>query len=125
MHTEEARMDETARAEQLQTYLPERGTRPRVYYRNLERFTHCFIAGSVATRNGAAEDCVEGAEVALRNSKDENIAVTTTDNYGDFKFDGLPQNSGKYIITIRRGDDNIKTVECVLKDSLNVGVVYL
>ncbi len=125
MHTEEARMDETARAEQLQTYLPERGTRPRVYYRNLERFTHCFIAGSVATRNGAAEDCVEGAEVILRNGKDEKIAVNITDNYGDFKFDGLPQNSGKYIITIRRGDDNIKTVECVLKDSLNVGVVYL
>ena len=118
-------MDEIVSIERLETYLPERGTRPRVYYRNLERFTHCFIAGSVATRNGTTEDCVESAEVTLRNTKNESIAVSITDNYGDFKFSGLRQNSGKYIITIRFGDRDLKTVECDLKESLNVGVVFI
>jgi Fe-S-cluster-containing dehydrogenase component len=125
VHTEEARMDEMVRTEQLKTYLPERGTRPRVYYRNLQRFTHCFIAGSVATRNGTTEDCVEGAEVTLRNAKDEIIARGTTDNYGDFKFNGIKQNSGRYIITIHYGNRDFKNVECDLKESLNVGVVFV
>jgi Fe-S-cluster-containing dehydrogenase component len=125
VHTEEARMDERIKTEQLETYLPEGGTRPRVYYRNLKRFTHCFIAGSVATRNGTTEDCVESAEVTLRNAKNESIAVSITDNYGDFKFDGLPENSGAYSITIRRDGRDLKTIECDLKESLNVGVVFV
>jgi Fe-S-cluster-containing dehydrogenase component len=124
-HAEEAGMGETVRSEQLETYLPELGTRPRVYYKNLKRFTHCFIAGSVATRNGNTKDCVEGAEVALLNAKNENIAVIITDNYGDFKFDKLKENSGKYTITIRYEDHDLKTVECDLKESLNVGVLYV
>lgn len=125
IHAEEARMDETARDEQLETYFPERGTRPRVYYKHLKRFTHCFIAGSVATRNGSTEDCVEAVEVVLRNAKNESIAVSITDNYGDFKFDGLQENSGVYSITVRRGGRDLKTVECDLKESLNLGVVFI
>jgi Fe-S-cluster-containing dehydrogenase component len=125
VHTEEAGMDEMVGTGRLETYLPELGTRPRVYYRNLGRFTHCFIAGSVATRNGTAEDCAEGAEVTLRNAKGEIIAMSTTDNYGDFKFDGLKENSGQYTITIRYGNRDLKTIECDLKESLNVGVLFV
>jgi Fe-S-cluster-containing dehydrogenase component len=124
-YIEEAGMDEMVGTGQLETYLPELGTRPRTYYRNLKRFTHCFIAGSVVTRNGTTEDCAEGVEVALRNAKGEIIATSTTDNYGDFKFDGLKENSGRYTITIRYGNRDIKTMECDLKESLNVGVVLV
>jgi Fe-S-cluster-containing dehydrogenase component len=125
VHAEEDRMDEMVRTEHFETYLPEHGTQPRVYYKNLRRFTHCFIAGSVATRNGTAEDCVEGVEVALCTAKGDSIAVITTDNYGDFKFDKLKENSGQYTITIRHGDRDFKTVECDLKESLNLGVLYI
>ena len=32
-----------------------------------------------------------------------SVAVTTTDNYGDFKFDRLDENSGRYTVQIFAG----------------------
>jgi Fe-S-cluster-containing dehydrogenase component len=125
LHVDEAGRDEMIREGRLEVYLPDHGTRPRVYYMNLKRFTHCFIAGSAAVRNGTTEDCAEGAEVVLRNAKGETVADCRTDNYGDFKFDGLEKNSGKYSITIRYGDRDLKTAEYDLKESLNVGILYI
>ena len=78
---------------------PELGAKPRVYYRNLWRYAKCFIGGSVAEDKNGAIDCVEGASVQLVKDG-ASIAVTTTDNYGDFKFDKLDENSGGYTLHI-------------------------
>ena len=51
-------------------------------------------ARSPRRKNGVI-DCVEGASVQLVKDGD-SVAVTTTDNYGDFKFDRLDENSGRY-----------------------------
>ena len=48
-----------------------------------------------------------------------------TDNYGDFKFDGLEENSGKYYLEITGEGYQAKTLEMELTESLNVGVVNL
>ena len=51
----------------------------------------CVIAASVAKKVEGISDCVEGAHVTL--SKDgKKIEELITDNYGDFKFDGLEGN---------------------------------
>ena len=81
---------------------PEAGTKPRVYYRNLWRYSKCFIGGSVATEANGVVDCVEGASVRLLKDGTDGRRRATTDNYGDFKFDKLDENSGRYTIEVMR-----------------------
>jgi nitrate reductase beta subunit len=88
-----------ARDESLEVMKPEAGTKPRVYYRNLWRYSKSFIGGSVATEANGVVDCVEGASVRLIKDG-QTVARTATDNYGDFKFDKLDENSGRYTIEV-------------------------
>jgi Fe-S-cluster-containing dehydrogenase component len=97
---EDGEMAARAREEGLRTLPPQAGARPRVYYRHLERIDHCFIGGSVAARQGGQTDCVSGASVQLRKSG-TLLAQAVTDAFGDFKFDGLPGNSGDYEVGIQ------------------------
>ena len=53
-----------------------------------------------------------------------SIAVTTTDNYGDFKFDRLDENSGRYVVQIYVGGRS-KIVEANLGASINLGEIRL
>ena len=102
---------------------PELNAKPRVYYRNLWRYSKCFIGGSVAETKNGVVDCVEGASVQL--VKDGvSVAVTTTDNYGDFKFDKLDENSGRYTVQIFAGGRS-KTVDANLGASINLGEIRL
>ena len=108
----------------LEVIKPELGTRPRVYYKNLWRFSKCFIAGSVSeqTSDGTI-DCFEGAVVRLHKDGDV-VAEATTDNYGDFKFDRLIENSGDYIVEISTGWSK-KTLTVQLGVSINLGEIRL
>jgi Fe-S-cluster-containing dehydrogenase component len=84
--------------EQLRSLNPEWGTRPRVYYRHLGRFDRCFIGGSAVVVAQGRSECLEGADVELKQSGGI-VARTRSDVFGDFKFDGLANNSGQYEIT--------------------------
>ena len=63
--------------------------------------------------------------MVLFNGANEKIAECITDNYGDFKFDNLEENSGKYILRITYTGYDVKTVEVNLKKSLNAGTIFL
>jgi hypothetical protein len=113
-----------ARGEGLEVMRPELGTRPRIYYRNLWRYTKCFIGGSVAAEVSGVIECVEGASVRL--IKDGRaIAETKTDNYGDFKFDRLDPDSGSYVVEITTGGEKRKVVDAKLGESVNLGEIRL
>jgi Fe-S-cluster-containing dehydrogenase component len=100
------------------------GTRPRVWYRNLWRYTKCFIGGSLSAEQNGVVDCVEGAKVRL--VKDGRaVAETQSDNYGDFKFDRLDENSGAYTIEIEAAGGRKKTVAATLGESVNLGEIRL
>lgn len=89
--------DEMARMaaeEGLQVLQPEAGTSPRVYYKNLERGQTEFIAGMVVARENDVSDCAHGATVTL-TGPDGDLSATT-DEFGDFRFDRLPRDSGPY-----------------------------
>jgi hypothetical protein len=102
---------------------PELGTKPRVYYMNLWRYSTCFIAGSVSMKTKGVVDCVEGATVRLL--KDGiMVAQTTTDNYGDFKLDRLDENSGEYIVEVSTGQSK-QSVNARLGASINLGEIRL
>jgi len=121
---EDAEMAQMARAEGLEVMRPETGAKPRVYYRNLWRYAKCFVGGSLSKEANGVVDCVEGARVRL--SKDgRTVAETTSDNYGDFKFDRLDEGSGRYLIEIAGPDGATKTVEATLGASINLGEIRL
>lgn len=94
----DAEMAARAANEGLQVRNPEFGTRPRVYYRNLERGQTEFIAGTVVSYSEGKADCVAGAKVTLAGPG--GLRECVTDDFGDFRFDRLPPDSGPYGITV-------------------------
>ncbi len=120
---EDEEMARLASEQELEVMKPELRSRPRVYYRNLWRYTKCFIGGTVSEEKNGVVECVEGASVHL--SKDgASVAVTATDNYGDFKFDKLDEDSGSYSLQIFTGGRS-KVMETSLGASINLGEIRL
>jgi Fe-S-cluster-containing hydrogenase component 2 len=120
---EDADMTRMAREEGLEVMRPELGSKPRVYYRNLWRYSKCFIGGSIAAVANGVVDCVEGASVRLL--KDGRlVAEVTSDNYGDFKFDKLDESSGKYVVEIS-AQGRTRRVDVELGVSVNLGEIRL
>jgi Fe-S-cluster-containing dehydrogenase component len=120
---EDEEMARMAESEQLELMKPEAGTKPRVYYRNFWRYSKSFIGGSVASEVGGVIDCVEGANVRLIKDG-QTVARTTTDNYGDFKFDRLDDNSGRYTVEVVAGDKT-KMLDATLGTSVFLGEIRL
>jgi len=124
LHIEDAEMKGIAQSEDLELLHPEYGTRPRVYYKNLYRFFCCFIAGTVAFEQEGREECAEGARVLLFQGG-KKIDEVVTDNYGDFKFDRLQENSGPYRLEVLFRDRGRKVLEVDLRTSITVGAILL
>jgi Fe-S-cluster-containing dehydrogenase component len=123
VHAEEAEIEKMKKAEGLEVYRPELKSNPRVYYKNLYRYMKAFIAGSVAL--GEKDECAEGAKVTLTHGATKKTEVATTNNYGDFKFDNLEENSGKYTLEVELSGYKKQTKTVDLKTSLNVGTIIL
>ena len=103
-------------------YRPDLKAGPRVYYKNLFRYTKCFIAGSVALQD--KDECAEGAKVTLRKGA-KALETTETNNYGDFKFDNLDEKSGKYSLEVKYRGYKTQKVSVEVKNSINVGTIFL
>jgi Fe-S-cluster-containing dehydrogenase component len=124
LKVEDEAMARMAREQGLEVMKPELGTRPRVYYRNLWRYAKCFIGGTLAAETNGVVDCVEGASIRLMKGG-TFLTQTASDNYGDFKFDRLDENSGRYLIEISAAGRSKRTVEAVLGASVNLGEIRL
>ena len=121
---EDEQMQVKARIEKLEELAPGFGTKPRVWYKNLHRFTKCFIGGSVEVEGDGIVDCVEGATVVL-SQNGETVAETTTDVYGDFKFDDLAPDSGDYQVDVMAPDYGSKVLQAKLGQSVYLGEIRL
>jgi hypothetical protein len=69
-------------------------------------------------------DCVEGAAVRLLKGG-AMVAQAATDNYGDFKFDRLDENSGEYVVEVAAAGQAKKAVAAKLGASINLGEIRL
>ena len=123
-HVEDGEMQAIVASEKLETY-PQHQSDPHVYYRNLYRFTRCFIGGSLAVDIGGKNECAEAAKVSLVDGAGKIVGETVSDNYGDFKFDKLEANSGRYSLQIDYAGRDKKVVEVNLVKSLYVGTILL
>ena len=123
VHAEDSEMQKIIESEDLEVYQPQYKTRPRVYYKNLYQYTRCLIAGSVALRD--TDECADGARVTLIRGSNKTIDEATTNNYGDFKFDNLEENSGRYSLEIAYPGYKKQTLNIDLKTSMNLGTIFL
>jgi hypothetical protein len=55
----------------------------------------------------------------------EKVSEVVTDNFGDFKFDNLEEDSGKYSLEISFMDYEKKILEVDLKASISLGTIVL
>jgi Fe-S-cluster-containing dehydrogenase component len=86
-------------ADDLRPLRPELGTKPRVYYRHLDRVDHCFVGGSVVAKVGERTECIADAVAVLHAGAHEK-ARARSDAFGDFRFDALVPGSGSHRIVI-------------------------
>jgi Fe-S-cluster-containing dehydrogenase component len=121
---EDAEMAQLAAKDGLVVLKPELGTRPRVHYRNYWRYETAFIGGSVSKSANGVVDCVEGAKVRLSKSG-KAVAELATDNFGDFKFDRLPEDSGEYTVEIEAQGFPRKSLPVTLAKSVYLGEIRL
>ena len=121
---DDARMKQIVTQENLEVFHPEYKTQPRVYYKNLYRYLKCFIGGDVAYKKDGTVDCAEGARVTLFKDS-QKLGEVSTDNYGDFKFDNLDENSSQYTLEIVYKEYEKKTLEVELTASQSVGTILL
>jgi hypothetical protein len=123
VYVEDAEMARMTREDGLEVMRPELASKPRVHYRNLCRYSKCFIGGTLSAETNGVVECVEGASVRLLRAG-QPVAETTSDNYGDFKFDKLDENSGTYVVEITAGGRK-KAVDARLGASVNLGEIRL
>jgi hypothetical protein len=118
-------MQELARRDGLEVLRPQLGIKPRVYYRNLYRYTACFIGGSAAVDRSGVIDCLAGARARLFK-QGKPVAEALTDTFGDFKFDGLAPQSGAFEVEVSHAECDAVRVQVDLgRESRYVGEVRL
>jgi Fe-S-cluster-containing dehydrogenase component len=110
----------------LEAYLSALGTAPHVRYRNLFRFTRCFLAGSIATRREEGrEECALGVCVSLYDQEGKFLAETRTDAFGDFKFDDLAADGSFTLLIARTGEEGKRLFVSLGGKSRCTGVHYI
>ena len=120
---DDAAMQKKAADEGLRPVKPGVRTRARVWYRGLDRWDTCFIGGSVSAETGGVVDCIEGAEVSLRQDGTE-LARTSTDAFGDFRFGGLAGDGSPYRVEVLHAKGRASR-DCVLTESVFLGELRL
>jgi len=120
---DDAEMQRLAAKDGLKVLKPELATKPRVWYRGLERWQTCFIGGSVSANVAGAVECVQGAEVTLYQAG-ESLATTATDEFGDFRFYNLPEGGGAYRVEVSHAHGSARR-DVVLGESLYLGELRL
>lgn len=119
--SEMARM---ADEQKLEVLKPELKSRPRVYYRNLHRYAKHFVGGSVVASVKGMRECIAGAKVGLRLGS-RALSETTTDAFGDFKFDGLDAQQGRYQVRITHPTHGSASIEAATGQTCVLGEIEL
>lgn len=107
----------------LTTNLPELGTGSRVLYKNIKKFTHGFIAGSVAFKE--TDEVAQNVQIILKDDQGQTLMETITDNYGDFKLHGIKKANVRFHVEIRFIDSLVKSLVVDFKTSLNLGTIII
>ena len=117
-------MQELIVTEELETLPSDTDAKPRVYYKNMQFFSKCFVGGSVTAMIDGVEECVEGA-VAVVSKDGKEVGRAETDAFGEFKVDGLEPNSGSYQVEVSGSGGSLSNSFELGDDSQYLGVLAL
>ncbi|MEI6669268.1 MAG: 4Fe-4S dicluster domain-containing protein [Acidobacteriota bacterium] len=121
---DETEMQRIRAEEHLEVLQPERGTRPRVYYKNLHLMTKCFVGGTVVRQEKGVEECAAGVEVVLEQGGRE-VGRATTDTFGEFLIDKLEPNTSGYHLKTAGPSGRCSTQFDLAGESRYLGVMTL
>jgi len=123
IHMEDVEFEKIVEAKGLVSIVPE-SAGPRVWYKNLHRFTKNMIAGEIAyTDDDKTEVCADGAEVLLKKDG-ETVAKTRTSGFGEFWFDPVEPNSGEYeVFAELPGRDSVSVKVTMKDDNIDTGLL--
>jgi Fe-S-cluster-containing dehydrogenase component len=96
---------------------PEYGMKEQVAYISLPRK---FVSGTVIY--GDKDECAGGAKVTLSGSGEKK--TVTTNNFGDFEFEGLPDNK-EFEVTIETSGYKSQTLGAKTSSDVYLGVIKL
>ena len=119
----DSELDTLIQSEDLKVYHPEFGLKPRVYYKNLHRFTHSFIAGNIVVKE--TDECAEGVTITLRNSSGDTLGSTITNNYGDFKVDMIEKRKAPLRLEITCSGFEKMELKIDQEDSKDIGTIFI
>lgn len=100
-----------------QTFHPEYGTKPNVFYIGLPM---TFLAGAVLANGG---DYIQGATVTVTDTSGHTFS-TTTNGFGDFEFDQLTAGT-TYTLNVTASGMVSATQTIVLSQDMHIGDVVL
>jgi Fe-S-cluster-containing dehydrogenase component len=122
--TDAPSMARMVREQKLEVLKPELKTLPRVYYRNLHRFSKNFVGGSVVVSINGTRECLDGATVTLLMNE-RVLQETVTDTFGDFKFDGLETGAGQYLVRVVHPVFGMTSIEAAADRTCVLGEIEL
>ncbi|WP_269501288.1 4Fe-4S dicluster domain-containing protein [Burkholderia sp. IMCC1007] len=115
---------EMVEKEHLSVLRPELGTKPRVFYKNLDDALSHLVAGNLCEDLGDGKlRNLEGAEVVLHDSADGSERTTTTDHFGDFRFSGLTTRTSTIELRVRKDGKEKVVATRERAGSINLGSV--
>ena len=118
---EEDEFEQRIAAEALERYRDSLGTRPRVYYKNLRRWTKVFVACSVVYAD--TDECAADATASVELDG-AGAGAAAASAYGEIVVDGL--DSGReYALRIEAPGYEPYLTSTRLDQSLNLGTVLL
>jgi Fe-S-cluster-containing dehydrogenase component len=118
---EDVEMEQRVAAEGLERYRDSLGTKPRVYYKNLYRWTRAFVSASVVFAD--TDECAEGATMTVE-SAGQSIGTAVSDNFGEVLVDRLEPGK-EYAVRIEAAGYTATVMTAKLDASLNLGTVML
>ena len=120
----DAQLAEMVEKEHLSVIRADFGTKPRVFYKNLEEALSHLVAGNVCEDLGGGQlRNLEDVEVVLVDSADGSERVARTDHFGDFRFSGLAAPVSTIAVRVRRDGGEKVLVERERSGSVNLGTL--
>lgn len=117
---EEGEFAKLVASEGLESFKPELGAKPRVYYKNLYKWTKAFIGGTAVFAD--TDECAEGVRAVVTRRGDA-VSEAASNNYGDFIVDKL--EPGEYELTLTAPGYKEHRTSVDLATSVSLGVISL
>ena len=118
---EEEEVAKLQAAEGLVAFKADLGTKPRVLYKNLDKWTKCFLSGSVVF--GDTDECGEGAKIEVKAGENA-VGWGEANSYGEFVVDGLDPGR-EYSLSVSAPGYQSSKLTATPKASVNLGHIVL